>query len=94
MGDITARANTSHHLPPTGTILIGTKVGDQEHYLLIDDVLHVPDSKHSLFSPGKAIEHGLDISSSTNMELWYLVEELRLSKQSFLIELGNLHHPR
>ena len=49
-------------------MLIGTKVDDQEHCLMLDDVLHVPDAKHGLFSPGKAIEHGLDISLSTNME--------------------------
>ena len=36
--------------------------------MLLDDVLHVLDAKHSLFSPGKAIEHGLDIRLSTNME--------------------------
>ena len=45
-----------------GAILRGTKVADQEHFLLLDDVLHVPDAKHGLFSPVKAIEHGLYIS--------------------------------
>ena len=47
LSDIAAVMNFT--VAGVGTILIGTKVDDQEHCLLLDDVLHVPDAKIVFF---------------------------------------------
>ena len=75
-----------------GTVLIGTKVDDQEHCLMLDDGLHVPDSKHGLFPLARLSITSWTVAYQRTWTSWYLVEGLRLSKQSFLMECGGFHH--